>query len=111
MLDAIQRLRESWGVLRDKLKKRWWAVLIVGLITGTIDERFYSAINRYIDSHIIASLKLPHLFLGGFWNSVGFGVMCMFLVVAGLAVHAYIVSARVPAIMGSADALVLNLGA
>lgn len=111
MPNFIQRLHESWNVLLAKLRKQWWFVLIVGLASGTIHERFYSAINRYIDSHVLISIKplFGHLFLGGFWNSVGFGLMCMFLVVAGLAIHAYIVSAKVPAIMGSADAMVLNL--
>lgn len=57
MSDATGRLRESWDVLRDNVRRSRWCLLIVTIITGTLRQRFYGAINTSIDSHVIPLLS------------------------------------------------------
>jgi hypothetical protein len=110
---------EFWQKLRwwrestvDSLRKhRWYLPALMGIVWGAAEHRFYGALNQLVDEHVIASLKplVLGVVLSGFWKAVGIGFACSLVVIIGLLVHAYVVSAKSHAITGTADKLVLNL--
>src|SRR6266699_3463019 len=105
-----ERLVKWWQEsVRNIRRGAWWLVLsplVLWFLNGVAEERFFSSINRYLDTHMLAlflQLRAILTFKGPFaLAGIGFAVVLVVLIA-----RAYF--ATKPGIVGTADLLLQEL--